>query len=522
MNRGQLAFALAAFVSMAANGDVGLAAKLRSYVADFNRTDAETVTNAISNADAADFLLSNVPLFECPDREIERTYYFRWWTFRKHLRRGTGHWTVSEFLPEVRWAGPDNSIVCAAGHHFREARWLRDSKIVGDLARFWLSDQVTETNRWRYSSWLYTSVLDAVNVSGDDALLRSLLADAVKYYECWERGFEYFIYGKDPDDIVPFRMGLRSCGMFASVDNHEGTEITLSGSGYRPLFNSAMWSEAKAIASVASAMGDMSLAERFMAKADAQERMIKGNLWDGAFFVTMTTNMERTAAHELHGFAPWYFRMPLGAKYDVAFRELEASGGFRAKWGLTFVAQRTPGFSLTCDWHECFWTGPVWPFATSIALTALANRLQADGANTLSADIFAALLHDYAAAHVLKQNDGSRIPWIDESQNPYTGDWITRTQRIRDCAAKDEPYSERGKDYNHSTFCDLVISGLCGLVPQRDGGVVVKPLAPPEWDWWRIDGIRYHGHDLTITFDRDGSRYGKGSGLVVKSSASSQ
>ena len=30
-----------------------------------------------------------------------------------------------------------------------------------------------------------------------------------------------------------------------------------------------------------------------------------------------------------------------------------------------------------------------------------------------------------------------------------------------------------------------------------------------------MDGVRYHGHDLTILFDRDGSRYGKGKDLVV-------
>lgn len=36
--------------------------------------------------------------------------------------------------------------------------------------------------------------------------------------------------------------------------------------------------------------------------------------------VAMTTNMARTTAHELHGYAPWYFGMPLGKEYDVAIR----------------------------------------------------------------------------------------------------------------------------------------------------------------------------------------------------------
>ena len=60
-----------------------------------------------------------------------------------------------------------------------------------------------------------------------------------------------------------------------------------------------------------------------------------------------------------------------------------------------------------------------------------------------------------------------------------------------------------------------MIAGLCGVVPQADGSVVVKSLAPSAWDWWCVDGVRYHGHDLTVLFDRDGTRYGRGKGLVV-------
>ena len=41
-----------------------------------------------------------IPLFECPDEDIERTYYFRWWTYRKHFRKTSVGWVVTEFLPD--------------------------------------------------------------------------------------------------------------------------------------------------------------------------------------------------------------------------------------------------------------------------------------------------------------------------------------------------------------------------------------------------------------------------------------
>ena len=58
-------------------GNSHLAGKLRQYVTRFNADDEELYAN-ISNKDALSFLEKNIPLFECPDQDFERTYYFRW------------------------------------------------------------------------------------------------------------------------------------------------------------------------------------------------------------------------------------------------------------------------------------------------------------------------------------------------------------------------------------------------------------------------------------------------------------
>ena len=44
---------------------------------------------------------------------------------------------------------------------------------------------------------------------------------------------------------------------------------------------------------------------------------------------------------------------------------------------------------------------------------------------------------------------------------------------------------ERGKDYNHSTFCDLLISGLLGLPPRADNIIEVNLLLPSDaWNYF--------------------------------------
>ena len=101
---------------------------LENWVDRFNADDEEIYANAIPNSSAKAFLAANVPRFTCPDMEMERAYYFRWWTYRKHIRETPDGYVVTEFLPPVGWAGKHNTINCATGHHVMEGRWLRDGR----------------------------------------------------------------------------------------------------------------------------------------------------------------------------------------------------------------------------------------------------------------------------------------------------------------------------------------------------------------------------------------------------------
>jgi hypothetical protein len=73
---------------------------------------------------------------------------------------------------------------------------------------------------------------------------------------------------------------------------------------------------------------------------------------------------------------------------------------------------------------------------------------------------------------------------------------------------------DRGRDYNHSTYNDLIITGLVGLRPRLDHWVEINPLVPDgAIDYFCLDGVRYHDYNLTILYDKTGERYRKGRGL---------
>src|SRR5207302_6577624 len=87
--------------------------------------------------DDLEWAAHNVPLFDCPDADIRETYYFRWRVYHRHLKQTTDGWVVTEFLPDVPWAGKHNTISCAAGHHLYEGRWIRDPQYLDQYTTFW-------------------------------------------------------------------------------------------------------------------------------------------------------------------------------------------------------------------------------------------------------------------------------------------------------------------------------------------------------------------------------------------------
>ena len=67
-------------------GDVAQGAVLDRLHAVAGADDDELYSQEIPDSSAYDFLSDRIPLLDCPDKNIEKTYYFRWWTLRKHWK----------------------------------------------------------------------------------------------------------------------------------------------------------------------------------------------------------------------------------------------------------------------------------------------------------------------------------------------------------------------------------------------------------------------------------------------------
>ena len=486
---------------------------INHYTALFNRNDEELYPQDITDDMAADWLNHEVPFFECADRLIERVYWFRWWTFRKHITSTPEGRIITEFLPDVYWAGAYNSINCANGHHIAEARWLRDG---GDLVRsyvnFWFRGSGDELS---YSSWVVDAVTRYAVTCGDREFAIGLLDDFVRFYHTVEE------------------RNMTRYGLFWSYDDRDAMEDSISGSGLRPTLNSYMVANARAIATIARWAGRQPLADEFDAKASALTGLIREELWDpdGRFFkvlplderdgILTATDFDdvdpmRNVREEI-GYIPWAFGIA-DARHEDAWRFLNDPDHFAGAAGIRTAEISHPRYMNRDSAHECQWNGPCWPYATTQTLNSMIAEIRSGRHGVAEAD-FLRELRRYAGIHVRYSDSGEVLDWIDEDLDADTGAWISRDQLEAWQWREDKGGYERGKDYNHSAFADLVISGLAGVhVDEADTGaaLTVTPLATGlAMPYWRRTDLPVVGTTVVIYYYFLGDRYGRGSGLTV-------
>lgn len=479
--------------------------KLIAYEKQFRENDQEIYKTTISNHEALSFLLDQIPRVELPDQIMERTYYFRYWTYRKHIRNTEHGIIITEFLPDVYWAGACNSINCGTPFHLMEGRWLKDAnKYLENYIDFFL-DGIGDS--FSYSMSFITSICDYAEIVGAEAYVDARY-DKIK---AWHE--------------IRLTKTKKVGELYYSIDDRDGMEYGIGGSGLRPTINSYICADAMALSKLARRVGKLEDAKYYEAFANnLRDNMFK-LMWSGDFFVTIPECVmeefgrdgviipDEHYVRELIGYVPWMYGIA-DKSHKAAWKYLMDSKCFYTKYGLTTAAQSHPRFMEYHD-HACLWNGPIWPYATSQILTAVARSKRADKQFPISAEDYVDLLHIYANSHKRITSDGKVIDWIDEDMSPIDGSWISRDFLKNLGFPKKFGGYERGKDYNHSLFGDLILSGLMGISCEN-GELSVRPLIPESWDYFKVENLHFRGKRYTITFDRNGSYYGEGKGIVIK------
>ena len=454
----------------------------------------------------------NIPFFECPDEDMVTTYYYRWQLITKHTTYGSPNsgYSFTEFTDRPFWSGAYGAISCPVGHQLYELRWLADDRYARDYSRYWFRTPGAQPRN--YGCWLADGIWAMHQVHPDEAFMTDLLPDMKKNYEEWTKR-----------QFVP-EMGLfwqngHDDGMEFNINSRQTTDILRGANGYRPGFNAYMYADALSIARTARLAGDTATAEEYEKKAASLKENVQKLLWDPKreFYFPMSMKEEKdkegnvVAKHTLtyqsgkhagsphgreeHGYIPWQFNM-VDPGRETAWKFLMDRNYFYADFGPLSVERHDPMFLLQKGC--CWWSGQSWPYSTAQTLKALANVLHGYPQDVVTRADYVKLLQIFSKSH---RKDGQ--PYLAEALHPDTGSFEGH-----------DGYNH-SEHYFHSSFNDLVITGLAGLKTRADDTVEIDPLAPAEWAYFAMDDIAYRGVRLSILWDKDGTRYGKGAGMRV-------
>lgn len=436
-----------------------------------------------------------IPLLDCSDKNIREIYYYRWYSFCSHIKETPLGYIITEFTPEVFWGGIYGSIACPIGHHMYEGRWLHNQKYMDDYARFWFKDGADPMT---YSTWLADSVYAICNVTGDFTLAESLYEELKENYAKWTTRHQF----------------SQSDNLLYQVDDFDGMEYSASGNGCRPSLNAYHYGDAVALSKIADRLGKTSEKEFYETEANEQKKRMDSLLWDNeaSFYKNRKNGYWLCDIRELIGYLPWYFNMPDEDKSE-AWKFLNDENYFYAPYGPTTVERNSSEFMREFP-HMCLWNGPSWPFATSQTLTALGNFISNYQQNIMQKSDYFNLLKLYANSQYDVTENGEKVPYIDENLDPFTGEWLAR-KNMRE-KGFDEFNLTRGRHYNHSSYCDLVLTGLAGVRARDDEKIEINPLfEESDLDYFCADGILYHNHYITVLWDKSGERYHKGARFKV-------
>jgi hypothetical protein len=487
--------------------------------------DETAIARAVFGNDAP-WYVANIPFLDIDDAAIQRTYFYRWQLYRSHLRQiGAQGTDETEFLGSVPWARhPFEDLNDSSSFHILEGRWLRNPVYVQSLVDHLYSGAGDDRH---FSESVAAATLAWTQVTGNPAPALRQLAAMEYVFNAWDDHFDRRrnLYWIEPLlDATEYTISsIDASGAGFNVARPTDSSGFTGGFAFRPSINAYQYGNALAIAAFAGMAGQPEVQADYTARAQALRTATLQQLWNPALqhFTDIYQRSTSTVkagdfvrGRELVGMVPWQFELPpmhapgssryaAGWQHVLSAQQLGGQAGVRtvepsyAKYRVQYRYDATTGKP------ECQWNGPSWPFQTSQMLSGLANLLQDYDHAGVSASDYVHLLRQYTLQHRL----ASGTLDLQEDYNPDTGGPIVGLPRSH--------------HYNHSTYIDLVLSGLIGIRPRSDDVLEVAPLLPeqggaePPIRYFALQGLRYHGHDVTITFDRDGSRYHQGRGLSV-------
>ncbi len=466
--------------------------------------DTDKLASQYFNEDAQ-WYVNNIPFFECSDKKIQDVFYYRWKLYKAHIRNiGESGFVITEFLNNVSWdKDPYSSLNDATGFHIYEGRWLKNSNYISGYINFMFGGGGNDRH---FSEGISDATYANYLVNADSILVTDQLRVMQHIFNLW---LDHFDLNKNLYFIEPLLDATEYT--ISSIDASGGKNGFTGGNSFRPTINSYMYGNALAISKIAMIKGDTALSQLYLKRAADIKSNVQQSLWNDTLqhFVDRYQVNNKFAHYwefirgrELAGYVPWCYNLPDNStQYNFAWKHIVDTTQLSGKYGLRTVEPSYQYYMKQYRYDgiqpECQWNGPSWPFQTTQTLVAIANLLNNYYQEIIDVSDYLKILRSYTQQHYLPTGQLN----LQEDYNPDTGNPIVGLARSH--------------HYNHSGYNDLIITGLCGIRPSETNTLIINPLVDNSIQYFCLEDLIYHGHKITLVYDKDGRKYKLGRGLTV-------
>ncbi|MHC2998822.1 hypothetical protein OB08_05825 [Microbacterium sp. HJ5] len=502
----------------------GMPAGLEEARAYAERTPADAFRTAVTEFNER--WAQDIPYIDVPNAAIEKAIVYRWWGERYNSLDTNEPGYVYQYPTTIEGVNLyQNSVVLTQPMHLQDTKWIRNPYLaygqilnVGELSgssAFLDSPGHTSWNN-HYSQYLGTAGLEAYNVHGGGPEIAERFAT---YFEGDGIGQLEHYDGND-DGLIAYDTNYMP-GNDSDAITFGYPRINAGAPGARTIErpeSAYVWGAFDAAAQLYAQAGDDTRGASAKAQADEIQQAILDRLWseEMRMFLAGTSHGAEAAASSGSGTNPLSAaeRDLIPAKESNLY-DIYSEGLIPQEDAETYV----DGFRFL-RYGDNF---PIFPFYTANQYDRA--KFGVGGSNNFSNINFtvqyravrAALRHyDPEQKYITPEYAARLLDWMAWSIYP------AGNARIANQAEYYSNWNPTAKTYNRNNPNHVMLGNMNYIYVEDMGGI--RPRSDDLIELWPIDlgydsfmvnNLRYHGQDLTIVWDEDGSEYGLGAGYSL-------
>ncbi|NUT51109.1 MAG: hypothetical protein HOV94_27965 [Saccharothrix sp.] len=469
----------------------------------------------------------DVPYIDVPDPALEKAIVYRWWGERHNVLDANAPGYAYQYPTTVEGSHLyQNSIALTQPMHLQDTKWLRTPYLpygqilnIGELSgssAFLDSPGHTSWNN-HYSQYLGTAGLEAYNVHGGG---KEIAGKFAHYFEGDGVGQLEHYDGND-DGLIAYDANYMP-GNDADAITFEYPKAGAGAPGSRTIErpeSAYVWGAFDAARQLYGIAGaDHAKIDGLAARADDVRDAILDRLWSPTTRMFLAgTSHGATSAATANGVPnplPADERDLIPAKesnlYDVYAQNLIPHDQWQ-----TYV----DGFRFL-TYGDNF---PVFPFYTANQHDRATYGI--GGSNNFSNINFTV---QYRGVRSALRHYDPQGKYLDAAYAKRLLDWMAWSTypggdaRVANQAEFYSNWNPTTKTYNRNNPYHVMLGNMnyvfvedvAGLQPRSDDKVELWPLAFG-YEHFMVNDLRYHGHDVTVVWDPDGTEYGLGAGYSL-------